>query len=193
VLPSFAAAALPRGSALAWQIILGERERRDGVPPGCRRRPGAIVVQKRGVDPRHRHGRQLYFERLYPLGIEAIAEAVAAVAAGTARACQDESRATAQGLANDSGAVDWSRSARARPPDPRLRSAARRARCARAAAAVVRWRLLSGASDRRPGCARLEDGRSCSRPAAAAGRGPAAARRGKKLAAELGLSPGTPE
>jgi methionyl-tRNA formyltransferase len=93
---------LPRfrgGSALAWQIILGERE--SGVTvfrPDAGVDTGPIIVQKRGVEIRDTDtAGSLYFERLYPLGVEAIAEAVAAVAAGTARGvAQDESRATAQ-------------------------------------------------------------------------------------------------
>jgi methionyl-tRNA formyltransferase len=109
---------LPRfrgGSALAWQIILGERE--TGVTvfrPDAGVDTGPIIVQKRGVAIRDTDtAGSLYFERLYPLGIEAIAEAVAAVAAGTARGVpQDESRATAQGLANDGVArIDWTRGA----------------------------------------------------------------------------------
>jgi methionyl-tRNA formyltransferase len=109
---------LPRyrgGSALAWQIILGERE--TGVTvfrPDAGVDTGPIIVQKRGVEIRDTDtAGSLYFERLYPLGVEAIAEAVAAVAAGTAHgAPQDESRATAQGLATDAIAqIDWNRDA----------------------------------------------------------------------------------
>jgi len=109
---------LPRfrgGSALAWQIILGERE--SGVTvfrPDAGVDTGPIVVQKRGVEIRDTDtAGSLYFERLYPLGIEAIVEAVASIAAGTARGVpQDESRATAQGLATDAVArIDWTRDA----------------------------------------------------------------------------------
>ncbi len=110
---------LPRfrgGSALAWQIILGERE--SGVTvfrPDAGVDTGAIVVQKGGVEIRDTDtAGSLYFERLYPLGVSAIAEAVAAVAAGSVRgAPQDESRATAQGLTSDAMArLDWTRDAR---------------------------------------------------------------------------------
>jgi methionyl-tRNA formyltransferase len=109
---------LPRfrgGSALAWQIILGERE--SGVTvfePDAGVDTGPIVVQKGGVEiGEHETAGTLYFEKLYPLGVEAIAEAVAAVAAGTARRVpHDESRATAQGLATDAIArVDFRRDA----------------------------------------------------------------------------------
>jgi methionyl-tRNA formyltransferase len=110
---------LPRfrgGSALAWQIILGERE--SGVTvfqPDAGVDTGPIVVQKGGVVIADADSAgSLYFEKLYPLGVAAIAEAVAAVAAGAARPrAQDESRATAQGLATDAIArLDWSRDAR---------------------------------------------------------------------------------
>jgi len=110
---------LPRfrgGSALAWQIILGERE--SGVTvfrPDAGVDTGPIVVQKRGVEIRDTDtAGSLYFERLYPLGVEAIVEAVAAVAAGRARGVpQDEARASAQGLATDAIArIDWTRDAR---------------------------------------------------------------------------------
>jgi len=109
---------LPRfrgGAALAWQVICGERE--SGVTifrPDEGVDTGPIVVQRGGVviEPTHTAG-TLYFEHLYVLGVEAMAEAVAAVAAGTARyRPQDESKATFQGLVGDEQArVDWSRSA----------------------------------------------------------------------------------
>jgi methionyl-tRNA formyltransferase len=110
---------LPRfrgGSALVWQIIQGERE--SGVTvfePDAGVDTGPIVVQKGGVAIADTDSAgSLYFEKLYPLGVEAIAEAVAAVAAGTARRIpQDESRASAQGLATDAIArLDWTREAR---------------------------------------------------------------------------------
>src|SRR5262245_65541257 len=110
---------LPRfrgGSALAWQIILGERE--TGVTvfrPDAGVDTGPIVVQKGGVEIRDTDtAASLYFDKLYPLGVDAIAEAVAAVAAGSARGRpQDEALATAQGLANDAIAqLDFRREAR---------------------------------------------------------------------------------
>ena len=109
---------LPRfrgGNALAWQIILGERE--SGVTvfaPDSGVDTGPIVVQKGGVriDPDETAG-SLYFKKLYPLGIEAIAEAVRAVADRAARYVpQDESRATFQGLVDDAVArIDVARPA----------------------------------------------------------------------------------
>jgi methionyl-tRNA formyltransferase len=111
---------LPRfrgGSALAWQIIEGERE--SGVTvfqPDAGVDTGPIVVQKGGVaiEPSDTAA-TLYFDKLYPLGVEALAEAVAAVAAGTARyEPQDESRASFQGLVGDAEArLDWKQDAAA--------------------------------------------------------------------------------
>ncbi len=109
---------LPRfrgGNALAWQILLGERE--SGVTvfrPDAGVDTGPIVVQKGGVEigPEDTAA-SLYFDKLYPLGLDAIAEAVEAVAAGRAAGRpQDESRATHQGLVDDAVArLDWSRPA----------------------------------------------------------------------------------
>lgn len=109
---------LPRfrgGNALAWQIILGEKE--SGVTvfqPDEGIDTGPIVVQRGGVPIRDDDtAGSLYFERLYPLGVEAMVEAVAAIEAGTARyEPQDESRATFQGLIGEREArIDWSRDA----------------------------------------------------------------------------------
>jgi methionyl-tRNA formyltransferase len=109
---------LPRfrgGNALAWQIIQGESETGvtvfrpdDGVDTG------PVVVQRGGVAIRDDDtAGGLYFERLYPMGVDAIVDAVASVADGTA--CyvpQDDSKATHQGLVDDRVArIDWSRDA----------------------------------------------------------------------------------
>lgn len=109
---------LPRfrgGSAIAWQLILGERE--SGVTvfrPDAGVDTGAIVVQKGGVPIAATDtAASLYFDRLYPLGLEAIAEAVKAVDEGRAvLRPQDESRATFQGLVDDTVArIDWAQDA----------------------------------------------------------------------------------
>jgi methionyl-tRNA formyltransferase len=109
---------LPRyrgGAAINWQIILGARE--SGVTvfvPDEGVDTGPIVVQKGGVEiaPTETTG-TLYFKKLYPLGVEAIAEAVRSVETGTARPrAQDESEATFQGLVDDTVArVDLKRPA----------------------------------------------------------------------------------
>lgn len=109
---------LPRfrgGNALAWQIILGEKE--SGVTvfqPDEGVDTGPIVVQRGGVPIEAEDtGGSLYFRKLYPLGVDALVEAVAQVADGTATyQPQDESQASFQGLVGDGEArVDWSRPA----------------------------------------------------------------------------------
>ena len=98
---------LPRyrgGNAMQWQIILGQRE--SGVTvfvPDEGVDTGPVVVQKGGVtiDDDDTTG-TLFFKKLYPLGVEAVVEAVTLIASGQARpAAQDESRATHQGLVDD--------------------------------------------------------------------------------------------
>lgn len=101
------------GNALAWQIISGEREAGVTVfKPDVGVDTGPIVVQKGPVPilPHHTAA-SLYFESLYALGVDATVEAVARVASGSATyAPQDESRASHQGLVDDSVArIDWSR------------------------------------------------------------------------------------
>lgn len=102
------------GSALAWQIILGAQE--TGVTvfrPDEGVDTGPIVVQRGGVPigPEDTAA-SLYFDRLYPLGVEALVEAVEAVAGGTAEFTpQSEKGASFQGLIDDTAArLDWSES-----------------------------------------------------------------------------------
>jgi methionyl-tRNA formyltransferase len=109
---------LPRyrgGAALQWQIICGEREA--GVTifvPDEGADTGPIVVQKGPVplSPTETAA-TLFFDKLQPLGIDALVEAVELVASGRARPeKQDESRASAQGLVDDSvAALDLARPA----------------------------------------------------------------------------------
>lgn len=103
------------GNALAWQIMAGEREA--GVTvfrPDAGVDTGPIVVQKGPVPilPHHTTA-SLYFESLYALGVEAMVEAVARVADGTATFTpQDEAKASFQGLVDDRAAcIDWTRNA----------------------------------------------------------------------------------
>lgn len=102
---------LPRfrgGAALQYQIICGERE--SGVSifvPDDGVDTGPIVVQRGGVmlSPTETTA-SLFFEKLQPLGIEALVEAVELVASGRARPRkQDESLATSQGLIDDTVAA----------------------------------------------------------------------------------------
>lgn len=103
------------GAAIPWQIILGARE--TGVTvfrPDAGVDTGPIVVQKGGVaiDPTD-NAATLYFQKLYPLGVEAVLEAVDAVDRGTARLrAQSEAGASFQGLVTDAVArIDWERPA----------------------------------------------------------------------------------
>ena len=109
---------LPRyrgGNALAWQIMLGATEA--GVTvfrPDAGVDTGPIVVQKGGVPISATDtAASLYFDKLYPLGLDAIAEAVAAIDAGTAvLRAQSEVDASHQGLVDDATAqLDFAKSA----------------------------------------------------------------------------------
>jgi len=102
---------LPRyrgGNAMQWQIILGERE--SGVTvfvPDAGVDTGPIVVQKGGVtiDDADTTG-SLFFKKLYPLGVEALVEAVTLIAAGREQTvAQDETLATHQGLVDQAVAA----------------------------------------------------------------------------------------
>jgi len=101
------------GNALAWQIILGAEE--TGVTvfqPDEGVDTGPIVVQKGGVPILPGDNTvSLYFERLYPLGVEAMLEAIDDVASGRARPRpQSEAGASSQGLVDDAVArIDWTR------------------------------------------------------------------------------------
>ena len=101
------------GNALAWQIIEGVAE--SGVTvfrPDAGVDTGPIVIQKRGVVVApEATSASLYFDELYPLGVDAMAEAVAAVADGSARfAPQSEEGASFQGLVDDTVArIAWDR------------------------------------------------------------------------------------
>jgi methionyl-tRNA formyltransferase len=102
---------LPRfrgGAALQWQIILGESQ--TGVSifvPDEGADTGPIVLQKGPVPIAPRETvTSLFFEKLQPLGVEALVEAVELVASGRARPrVQDESLATTQGLVDDAVAA----------------------------------------------------------------------------------------
>ena len=98
---------LPRfrgGAAIPWQIMLGETATGVSVfRPDAGVDTGPIVVQRGGVEIAATDtAATLYFSKLYPLGVEAVAEAVDAVASGAAKPTpQDESKATSQGLVDD--------------------------------------------------------------------------------------------
>ncbi len=109
---------LPRyrgGSAINWQIIRGET--RGGLTifwTDAGIDTGPILLQKEvEIGPDDTTG-SLYFERIFPVGIDAIEEAVGQIAAGRApRIAQDDSAATYDPLCRDPHvAIDWSRPAR---------------------------------------------------------------------------------
>ncbi|MCB9378078.1 MAG: methionyl-tRNA formyltransferase [Holophagales bacterium] len=105
------------GSALAWQIIEGERESGISVfRPDAGVDTGPLYLQRRGVaiGPGETAA-SLYFDKLYPLGVEAMVETVAAIADGTARLTpQPEAGASFQPLLDDAGArLDFAQPAEA--------------------------------------------------------------------------------
>ena len=108
---------LPRhrgGSAINWAIIQGET--RTGFTifwPDRGIDTGPILLQKEvPISPDDTVG-SLYFNSLFPLGVEALLEAVTLVKQGKApRMPQDESQATYEGLCTEAASIiDWSRPA----------------------------------------------------------------------------------
>ncbi len=108
---------LPRhrgGSAINWALIMGDRETGLSIfwtDAGID--TGPVLLQKRiPIGPADTAG-SLYFNRLFPLGVEAIAESVDLIRAGRApRLVQDESLATYEPLCNDRVAgIDWAKPA----------------------------------------------------------------------------------
>ncbi len=100
------------GSAIPWQLIKGEQE--SGVTmfwvdPGID--TGPILLQKRAPVGADDTAATLYFNTLFPLGVDVVLESVELIAGGTApRLPQDESLATYDPLCRDEHAViDWSR------------------------------------------------------------------------------------
>jgi methionyl-tRNA formyltransferase len=99
------------GSAIPWQIIKGETN--GGVTvfwvdPGID--TGPILLQKGAVIGPDDTAGSLYFNKLSPLGVDAVLEAVELVASGKApRIAQDEAQASYDPLCRDEHAViDWS-------------------------------------------------------------------------------------
>ena len=104
---------LPRhrgGSAINWAIINGETK--TGITifwPDKGIDTGPILLQKEAeISPDDTVG-SLYFNKLFPLGIEAIAEGIELIKKGIApRIPQDESQATYEGLCTEKEAViNW--------------------------------------------------------------------------------------
>jgi len=104
---------LPRyrgGSAIPWQLIRGETT--TGVTvfwPDAGIDTGPILVQRSApVGPDDTAG-SLYYQTLFPLGVDVVVEAVELIAAGRApRVPQNEAQATYDPLLGDAhAAIDW--------------------------------------------------------------------------------------
>jgi len=100
------------GSAINWAIINGETK--TGITifwPDKGIDTGPILLQKEAeISPDDTVG-SLYFEKLFPLGIEALMESIELIKEGKApRIPQDESQATYEGLCTEKDAViNWSK------------------------------------------------------------------------------------
>jgi methionyl-tRNA formyltransferase len=110
----FHPSALPKyrgGSAINWQIIKGETATAVSVfwvDPGID--TGPILLQKpAAIGPDDTAG-SLYYDTLFPLGVEAVLEAVQLIAAGAApRLPQDASQGSYDPLCRDEHVrIDWS-------------------------------------------------------------------------------------
>jgi len=104
---------LPRfrgASAINWPIILGERETGLSIFwPDNGLDTGDVLLQKKtAIGPDDTLG-TVYFDRLFPMGVDAMVEAVDLVKAGKApRVKQDESQATYEGRCTAENArIDW--------------------------------------------------------------------------------------
>jgi len=101
------------GSAINWAIINGETK--TGITifwPDRGVDTGPILLQKEvEISPDDTVG-SLYFEKLFPLGVKGLVEAIELIKKGTApRILQDESQATYEGLCTEKDAIiDWSTS-----------------------------------------------------------------------------------
>lgn len=100
-------------SAINWPIILGEKETGLSIFwPDNGLDTGDVLLQKRTPISASDTLGSVYFDRLFPMGVEAMLEAVDLVKAGAApRLKQDESRATYEGRCTAASArIDWGKS-----------------------------------------------------------------------------------
>jgi methionyl-tRNA formyltransferase len=101
-------------SAINWAIIMGDKK--TGLTifwPDGGIDTGSILLQKEiDIGPDDTTG-SLYFNHLFPMGIDAIVESVSLIKAGTApRIPQDDSKATYEPPCDDKvAAIDWTRPA----------------------------------------------------------------------------------
>src|SRR5215212_10429898 len=105
---------LGRGpSAINWPIIQGETETGLSIFwPDNGLDTGAVLLQKKThIGPEDTLG-SVYFDRLFPMGVEAMLESVDLVKAGKApRIKQDEGKATYEGRATaEIARIDWGKS-----------------------------------------------------------------------------------
>ena len=109
---------LPRhrgASAINWAVVMGDAT--TGLTifwPDKGIDTGPVLLQKEAaIDPDDTVG-TLYFDKLFPLGVDAMVESVELVEQGTARRIvQDESQATYEGIfKGEHAAIDWSKPGR---------------------------------------------------------------------------------
>jgi len=108
---------LPRyrgGSAIPWQLIRGET--RTGVTvfwPDAGIDTGPILLQREAAIGPDDTAATLYYQKLFPLGVQTVLDAVALIRENRApRLPQDEKQATYDPLCRDEhAAIDWSRPA----------------------------------------------------------------------------------
>ncbi|HWK86022.1 MAG TPA: methionyl-tRNA formyltransferase [Xanthobacteraceae bacterium] len=97
-------------SAINWPIIKGEKETGLSIFwPDNGLDTGDILIQKKTPISDTDTLGTVYFDRLFPMGVEAMLESVDLVKAGKApRIKQDESKATYEGLCREGNArIDW--------------------------------------------------------------------------------------
>jgi methionyl-tRNA formyltransferase len=100
-------------SAINWPIILGERETGLSIFwPDNGLDTGDVLLQKKTPISSTDTLGSVYFDRLFPMGVEAMMESVDLVKAGKApRIKQDESKATYEGRATaEIAKIDWGKS-----------------------------------------------------------------------------------
>src|ERR1700722_12125757 len=100
-------------SAINWPIIKGESETGLSIFwPDSGLDTGDVLIQKKTPISATDTLGSVYFDRLFPMGVEAMLESVALVKAGKApRIKQDESLATYEGRCGpENGRIDWAKS-----------------------------------------------------------------------------------
>src|SRR6202162_2828025 len=99
-------------SAINWQIIMGEKEAGLSIFwPDNGLDTGNVLMQKKTPISATDTLGTVYFDRLFPMGVEAMLESVDLVKAGKApRIKQDDSKATYEGRCGpDNAHIDWGR------------------------------------------------------------------------------------